>query len=304
MKGQPLRLLRLTKPLDSQDICCELAAWLDGVVLRVDSKGMIWIASSEAVTTINHLNGWTRPAIDNIVPMLNQLLPDADSATLDAIARFAYSRLSPHKVGTTLLYSLTGAQSSDHQTPGISAAFRLNVNNREDWTLIEHELRHCDGAAVVDRNGLLLRKGVILNSTTASQAKIQTEGGTRHNSACRHTYDRPDLIAIVISADGPVSIFSDGLRATRLVLSDRRLPWNPSGGEMWTENTSCPNCGVALMVRKTVLYGYRENEEGYCPICDSEVASVCGWGLEVGLVKSTVTIERVREFRMRTSAGA
>lgn len=305
VKGQPLRLLRLANSLDSQDACSGLAEWLDGVVVRVDADGMIWIASSEAITTIDHLTNWTRPAIGTILSTLSQLLPDASFELIGAITRLAYSHLSPRKVGTTLLYSLIGNTSSDHQTPGVSvAALGLDVRRRTDWPLIEHGLRHSDGAAVVDANGLLLRKGVMLNQTPASQAKVQTEGGTRHNSACRHTYDRPDLIAFVVSGDGPVSIFSDGSRATRLVLPDHGLPWNPSGGEMWTETTTCPDCGAALVVRKTILYGYRGDEEGYCPICTSKVASVHGWSVEVGLIKNAATIERVRDFRQRPPVEA
>lgn len=304
VKGEPLRLLRLAKPLDSLDACCQLAEWLEGVVTRVDTGGMIWVASPKAVTTIDHLNGWTRPPISDILPTLDRLLPDADSATLAAIARLAYSCLSPRKVGTTLLLSLTGDQSSDHQTAGNSvAALALNVQKTEDWPLIEQQLRHSDGAAVIENGGRMLRKGVILNATTASQAKVQTEGGTRHNSACRHTYDRPDLMAFVVSSDGPVTVFSDGRRASSLALRDHGLPWNPSGGEMWTEPVTCPTCGARLTARKIILYGYRESEEGYCPICRTQVAAVHGWAVEVGLVKDTDTINRLLEFRRRGGAG-
>jgi DisA bacterial checkpoint controller nucleotide-binding len=300
VKDQPLRLLRLAKPLDSQDACCHLADWLEGVVTRVDPDGMIWVASPKAVTTIDHLNGWTRPPIDDILSVLNRLLPDADSTTLNGFARLAYSYLSPRKVGTMLLLSLIDSQSSDHQTNGTSIAdLSLNVQRPRDWPLIEHELRHCDGAAVVHGSGLLLRKGVILNSTEVSQANVETEGGTRHNSAARHTFDRPDLLAAVVSSDGPVTIFSDGVRASRLVLPQHGLPWNPSGGEMWAENTRCPKCGSTLVVRKIVLYGFRESEEGWCPICSSRVAAVHGWAVEVALIKDTATIERLLELRRR-----
>jgi hypothetical protein len=138
----------------------------------------------------------------------------------------------------------------------------------------------------------------------ASQAAlaIGTEGGARHNSACRHTYDRPDLLAFVVSADGPVTVFSDGIRSSALVLPDSKLPWNPSGGEMWTNEKHCPSCGVKLTVRKTVLYGFRTPEGGYCPICKEEAASVHGWQVEIGLIKDAASIERIREFRQRDLA--
>jgi len=54
------------------------------------------------------------------MPMLNQLLPNADSEIPDAFTRLAYSYLSPRKVGATLLFSLTAPQRTDHQTAGTS----------------------------------------------------------------------------------------------------------------------------------------------------------------------------------------
>lgn len=196
------------------------------------------------------------------------------------------------------MLSLTEQQASDYQTAGTTISdLGLNVRRMEDWPSIEHQLRHSDGAAVVHAGGLLLRRGVILNATQVSQERVKVDGGTRHNSAARHTYDRPDLLAAVVSSDGPVTIFSDGVRAFTLALRDRGLPWNPSGGEMWIDDASCPKCGAVVMVRKIILYGWRENEEGYCPICRSQVAAVHGWAVEVGLVKNTATIDRLLNFR-------
>ena len=40
--------------------------------------------------------------------------------------------------------------------------------------------------------------------------------GTRHTSAARHTYDCPDMLAFVVSTDGPVTVFSDGQRIADL----------------------------------------------------------------------------------------
>lgn len=304
VRGQPIRLLRLESPLDSQDDCCALASGLEGVIARVDRDGMIWIVSAETVTTIDDRNGWTRPVTDEIVSLLAQLAPDSNIEVLGAVARLAYSHLSPRKVGSTLLYQLTDLDEPTHQTPGIPMnAIGLDVRNRADWPIIEHELRHVDGAAVVERTGRLIRKSVMLDCTPAATERVQTPGGTRHRSACRHTYDRPDLLAFVVSADGPVSIFSDGAYALTLVLHDRELPWNPSGGEMWRDEATCPTCRAKLTLLKTILYGYREWEEGYCPICRTEVGRVHGWQVEVGLVKDGQTIDRIRQFRLQAVAG-
>jgi hypothetical protein len=157
--------------------------------------------------------------------------------------------------------------------------------NPADWPLIEHELRHTDGAVVVARGGRVLRKAVILNPSAAATKAVTVDGGTRHNSAGRHTYDRGDLLAFVVSADGPVHVYSDGRLASALTFPERdKVPWNPSGGDMWTEEVRCPKCEVLLMVRK---------------ICPAEVARVHGWHIDVGLVKDDSTIERIRRFRGR-----
>jgi hypothetical protein len=302
VKSQPVRLLRLKNQLSSQDDCWRLAHWLDGVVTRVDREGKIWIASPKAVTTVDDLNGWTRLPAPEISKVLRRLLPDVDFATLDGLVRLSYSYLSPNKIGSTLLLSLSEQQNGDYQTAGTPMADRgLNVQKSVDWPLIEHELRHSDGATVVHHNGLVLQRGVIIASTPMSQELIRVDGGTRHNSAARHTFDRPDLLAFVVSSDGPVTIFSDGVRASELVLQDSGLPWNPSGGEMWTEDVSCPTCHASLAARKVILYGFREREEGYCPVCNSQVAEVHGWTVEVGLVKDTETIKHLLRFRQLKS---
>jgi len=68
---------------------------------------------------------------------------------------------------------------------------------------------------------------------------------------------------------------------------------------MWVEQKECANCKANLIVRKVVLYGFRTQEEGYCPICKEEAASVHGWQVDVGLVKDAASIARIREFRQR-----
>lgn len=297
-KDKSRQLLRLKRPLNSQDECSALASWVNGVVVRVSSNHVIWVASGDFVTTIDTKAGWNRPSTIQIVSELMQLVPDTDRDALSAIAKLAYARFSPEKIGTTLLYSLAEDR-ADHQSAGTPMRNRnLNAKNLADWPLIEHELKHTDGAAVFERGGLLLRKSVMLDPTPQSTA-IRTERGARHTSACRHTFDRSDILAFVVSADGPVTVFSDGVPSRSLILSEQEMPWNPSGGEMWAAEQECPNCRVRLLIRRVILYGFREREEAFCPICRAEAASVHGWHIEAGLIKDAPSIQRISEFRER-----
>jgi len=57
---------------------------------------------------------------------------------------------------------------------------------------------------------------VILRPTRASEQAVPPAKGTRHTSAARHTYDCPDVLAFVVSTDGPLTVFSDGQRIADL----------------------------------------------------------------------------------------
>ena len=57
---------------------------------------------------------------------------------------------------------------------------------------------------------------MILRPTRQSEQAVPATKGTRHTSAARHTYDCPDMLAFVVSTDGPVTVFSDGQRIADL----------------------------------------------------------------------------------------
>jgi len=65
-------------------------------------------------------------------------------------------------------------------------------------------------------DGRLLAINVIMRPTRSSEQAVPATKGTRHTSAARHTYDCPDVIAFVVSTDGPVTVFSDGRRIADL----------------------------------------------------------------------------------------
>jgi DNA integrity scanning protein DisA with diadenylate cyclase activity len=79
-----------------------------------------------------------------------------------------------------------------------------------------HQARYRDGALLVSHDGRLLAVNVILRPEQSGQQTVLTHRGTRHASAARHTADCPDVLAFVVSADGPVTVFSDGRRVADL----------------------------------------------------------------------------------------
>jgi DNA integrity scanning protein DisA with diadenylate cyclase activity len=121
-------------------------------------------------------------------------------------------------MGATLLYALTDDPSAPRRRDeGVAVgALQLSVLNEAEEPLVLHQARYRDGALLFGRDGRLLAVNVILRPTRASEQAVPATRGTRHTSAARHTYDCPEILAFVVSTDGPVTVFSDGQRIADL----------------------------------------------------------------------------------------
>jgi hypothetical protein len=131
------------------------------------------------------------------------------AANLDVVRRLlelAHHHISQKRIGATLLYALSETpEAPRRRDEGIAVAgLGLSALNESDEALLLHQARYRDGALLFGRDGHLLAVNVIMRPTR------------RHTSAARHTFDCPDVLAFVISTDGPVTVFSDGQRVADL----------------------------------------------------------------------------------------
>jgi DNA integrity scanning protein DisA with diadenylate cyclase activity len=63
---------------------------------------------------------------------------------------------------------------------------------------------------VFDQDGTLCQLGVRLVPSLDAEDRVDPLGGTRHTSARRYSYDDPSALVVVISEDGPVTVFREG----------------------------------------------------------------------------------------------
>ena len=147
-----------------------------------------------------------------------EVVPASDGEVVRRLLEVTHHRLSPHRIGATLLYLLEDPpRPTKRRDDGISLeVLGVSVLNEAEEPVLLHQVRYRDGAVLIDRGGRLLASNVILRPTKASEQAVPPMGGTRHTSAARHTYDCPDVLAFVVSIDGPVTVFSDGLRIAQL----------------------------------------------------------------------------------------
>ena len=274
-EGTP-RGVRLLDPSVAPDLeLTRMARPLQGIALRRDNAGVVRIY--EPQLTLRHVGRrWTvSPTLADALTHVLSVVTMADRQVLFALLEFAYYVLSPWRIGATLVWILSDRSPDDTATD--LRPFRLRVGAGDDeppLSLAAHLLGQFDGATVVDREGKLLTTGVHLTASHHAQDVIPPRPGTRHTSARRASFDHPDTLVVTVSADGPVSVFSDGVdifdlwfyAPTRVLDSTDRTTRRPAPRPEVREAT-CARC------RKTVCL---ETDAGAvagpaapvsCPVC-------------------------------------
>jgi hypothetical protein len=226
VKGEQPRLLLLNESMDTDQDYASHAVWVDGVIICNDANGNVRIVTDSSVTLVEGRRWIAKDLVFEVAEDIVDVVPASDIHVVRRILELTHHRISPFRVGATLLYLLEDrARQTRRRDEGVAlAALGLSVLNEPEEPLWLHQVRYRDGALLVSHQGRLLAANVILRSSRASELAVPPTGGTRHTSAARHTYDCPDVLAFVVSTDGPVTVFSDGKRIAELKVADPPVP--------------------------------------------------------------------------------
>ena len=218
VKGEPPQLLLLYERMDTDQDYASHAVWVDGVIICNDGNGTVRIVTDSSVTMVEGRRWIAKDLVYEAADDIVQVVPAADSEVVRRLLELSHHRISPNKFGATLLYLLTDQPLTlRRRDEGIDVTtLNLSVLEPADEPLLLHQARYRDGALLIGRDGRLLAVNVILRPTRASEQAVAVTKGTRHTSAARHTYDCPDMLAFVVSTDGPVTVFCDGQRIADL----------------------------------------------------------------------------------------
>jgi len=192
------------------------------------------------------------------------------------LLEFSFHTLSDRHVGASLVWFARKAPVGEH--PGMSGGFDLPAKLSLARTL-DHEpvaalLTRTDGAAILGPDGQVLKAGVHLRSTDDAAELVRAEGGTRHTSAKRFSFDEPESVVIVVSQDGPVTVYSDGanllqMRAVGAYAASLEDLAPDKAEDIYSHvySTTCPRCHHKLRIEITVVVGWKDHEVVNCPIC-------------------------------------
>ncbi|HLM65138.1 MAG TPA: DNA integrity scanning protein DisA nucleotide-binding domain protein [Acidimicrobiales bacterium] len=172
---------------------------------------------------------WTnRPNARAEGELLRPQLPDVAPAVLGGLLELAIHWLSPGRTGATLV--LPGRHGDagldfDHSVP----APRLSITTRHHYPAMLAALMQTDLACVIRQTGPIERIGVALRPSPDAGAAVEDPRGMRHRSAARYTWDHPGALAVVVSEDGPVTVFRGGQALSESAAAAVPAPAVPPG---------------------------------------------------------------------------
>jgi DNA integrity scanning protein DisA with diadenylate cyclase activity len=212
--------------------------------------------------------------------LIEQLFfPNGPAASVDVLKEllsFCLHILSARHIGATFVWFPDRAHPRQPTAgfPEQRPAALLQASHRLHVEPLASLLAAIDGACFVGPTGQIEHVAVRLSPSDRATALVAPESGMRHTSAKLYSFDHPGCIVFVVSQDGPVTVYSDGMSVLQL----RAGPSYASsiGGvahehDMFGSRrpTSCPKCEKDLVVES--VHG-RHGEEPIsveCPICRS-----------------------------------
>ena len=156
---------------------------------------------------------WTlRPSALSILKSVQGAVPESKVDLLAGMLDLCVHWLSPSHIGAILLLDVDPVH-DDSANLDLAASLSsppLYVTSAHHYPPLFASLQQTDLAALVTKDGLVTHLGVGLRSSVEAEEAVTQEGGMRHRSAARFTWDHHHTVAFVVSEDGPVTVYRYG----------------------------------------------------------------------------------------------
>ncbi|WP_013324069.1 DNA integrity scanning protein DisA nucleotide-binding domain protein [Gloeothece verrucosa] len=222
-RGQFKGLLILEQAADTELKLYQLHEDFQAVICTTDRYGVTKVICRAGVF-IHEYRRWRRkPSVKLIMKQIQLEIPEGDPEILQSILEFCFHDLSPRNIGTTIVWCLADNIPSEVKNllpntslGNVKKEVEVKINSTPDLPILRHILTFTDGAMLVDKQGTIVAVGIHLKYSENSRQMIGTYKGTRHTSAKRFSYDFRKSLIFVVSDDGPVTIFYQGINIGNL----------------------------------------------------------------------------------------
>ncbi len=249
-------------------------------VVQRTRDGLVRACGPDGVITWDSVQWSFKPLAEHHAAPIRRLAPQVDPDVLEGLLELSVHWLGAGRVGATLVLALAGdprALPHLELASAVSVA-PLHVTRREHFPALLSVLGQMDRAALVAADGGISTLGAGLQWSERSSVLVAPTNGTRHTSARRFSFDEPSSLVIVVSEDGPTTVYSDGATTTVVRTDACRV------GDIATVGTPaipdpagetdvvCAVCRKVLLVDAVHFDGWAGGpDEQRCPVCDSVV---------------------------------
>jgi hypothetical protein len=198
----------LDRPAGSERDVVVLSGALGATIVQRHPTGTVRVVGSFGVYRWAGLGWRHEPLVSHWIDGLASGDP-TERHVLQRLLEFAVHDLGARGIGAILVYRADESLSSSHQLR-LATPPRLRITWPMSLAPLRHALAQTDGAALFDAEGVLVQIGVRLVPSIEAEVGVEGFKGMRHTAARRYSYDDPGATVIVVSEDGPVTVFRTG----------------------------------------------------------------------------------------------
>jgi hypothetical protein len=197
------------RPSGSERDLVVISGVLDAVVVQRHPTGAVRVVGPQGVLRWDGLDWRLEPPVDRWIGALTRSGGNGEAKVLSALLEFAVHDLGSRGIGATLVYRPDGGDPPSVESR-LPSPPPLEITRATALAPLRHALAQVDGAAVFGPGGVLQELGVRLAPSAEADANVPGLRGMRHTSGRRYSHDDPAATVVVVSEDGPVTVFRSG----------------------------------------------------------------------------------------------
>lgn len=181
------------------------------IIQRTPVLDVVRFAVDESMVTWDGRQWHHRPTAMALTDVLVERVPELDASFANHVLELAVHSLAPSRIGATIVaHDGDDIDWSFLDTSTAARTPRLSMCDRRHFSALSTVLRQHDLAVIVDRDGSLRKVAVGLRWSPDAERAVSTDRGMRHRSAQRYSHDHATATVVVVSEDGPVTVFRGG----------------------------------------------------------------------------------------------
>ncbi|MDX1621967.1 MAG: DNA integrity scanning protein DisA nucleotide-binding domain protein [Nitriliruptorales bacterium] len=184
------------------------------LVVRRADDGHVSVVTQSGVIVWDGMGWLQKPHADRVSELLEGVIEVGDGSVLTGVMELCLHWLMPARIGATIVWHPTehsdGLDGLEQIAPLTTVP--VNVTNHLHLPAFLSAVAQTDGALLLGPKGEALAYGATLLPSDDAVDRIAPSRGTRHTSAHRFSFDHPTAVLVVVSEDGPLTLYSAGER--------------------------------------------------------------------------------------------